>query len=340
MANSLPRTLPASWYCSKPLYSLEQRAVFLKSWYLLGPVTKFKENEPVVYEYAGVTLTATRATPDDSSIAVVDDKGNRPKTHLTPTGLLFSTISEAAPSFHDFFPGLEDVLSTVDFRVRPYRRSISYHGDFNWKTMVDGYQECLHCAYTHPSFSVLYPPTSYAVINHHNWCRHIADPEKPDDGVFLYLFPIGTLNVYGGGISQFRVCPTEEPGGTRMEFDYYNVEEGEKFEEYYKFVRQVAIEDYGLCEKAQSNLERGIYAEGILNPVKETGVAYYQQRVLEMVLSQHHEDKQNKKNLQHRPADGASTDATASSQSELDSSSYSGNFNFTTRAGAGIAVST
>ena len=74
-------------------------------------------------------------------------------------------------------------------------------------------------------------------------------------------------------MSAFRVCPTDKPGTTRMEFDYYNVESGEKFEEYYKFVRQVAIEDYDLCENAQYNLEKGIYAEGILNPVKENGVA-------------------------------------------------------------------
>jgi hypothetical protein len=58
-----------------------------------------------------------------------------------------------------------------------------------------------------------------------------------------------------------------------MEFDYYHVEEGDKFEEYYKFVRQVALEDFELCEKAQANLEKGIYHEGILNPEKESGVA-------------------------------------------------------------------
>lgn len=74
-------------------------------------------------------------------------------------------------------------------------------------------------------------------------------------------------------MSSFRVCPTQEPGKTRMEFDYFHLESGEKFEEYYKFVRQVALEDFELCEKAQQNLERGIYSEGVLNPTKETGVA-------------------------------------------------------------------
>jgi len=177
--------------------------------------------------------------------------------------------------------------------------------------MVDGYQECLHCQYTHPSFSVFYPPTFYTVYNHKNFSQHVADPNKPDDGLFLYFFPNCTLNVYGGGMSSFRICPTEKPGVTRMEFDYYHLESGEKFEEYFKFVRQVAMEDYELCEKAQENLEKGIYAEGILNPVKETGVvckfhahpvdpvhaligSVYQQRVLELVCAQHETEMESK----------------------------------------------
>ena len=87
----------------------------------------------------------------------------------------------------------------------------------------------------------------------------------------------------------------------------------------YKFVRQVAIEDYELCENAQYNLEKGIYAEGVLNTHKETGVACkftfisifpthvsqsakfanlssidYQQRVLEMVLEQHQKEQKER----------------------------------------------
>jgi hypothetical protein len=58
-----------------------------------------------------------------------------------------------------------------------------------------------------------------------------------------------------------------------MEFDYYHMESGEKFNEYFKFVRQVAMEDYELCEKAQDNLGKGVYSEGILNPEKENGVS-------------------------------------------------------------------
>lgn len=179
---------------------------------------------------------------------------------------------------------------------------------------MDGYQECLHCQYTHPSFSIYYPPTFYTVKNRHNFSQHIADPKKPEDGLFLYFFPNCTLNVYGGGMSSFRVCPTADAHVTRMEFDYYNLVEGEKFEEYYRFVRQVAMEDYEVCEKAQENLAKGVYHEGILNPEKENGVSCeylqpqrkagrltrsdYQQRVFQMVCEQHEADRTAKQTAQ------------------------------------------
>lgn len=94
-----------------------------------------------------------------------------------------------------------------------------------------------------------------------------------------------------------------------MEFDYYHLAEGDEFEEYFKFVRQVAMEDFELCEKAQDNLAKGVYHEGILNPEKENGVscelsrvlfdflfrilifADYQQRVFQMVCEQHRADR-------------------------------------------------
>ncbi|EEH09299.1 conserved hypothetical protein [Histoplasma capsulatum G186AR] len=292
------RTLPASWYRSLPLYQLERRAVFLKAWYLLGPATRFQEvDAKVQYEIAQERLyvqrhSGTSALPTSQELRVIHERtGAELPSHLTPTGLLFSGISQDAPDFYEFYPDLEPLLAKVDFTRLPYRRSIKYEGSFNWKTMVDGYQECLHCQYTHPSFSIYYPPTFYTVYNHLNFSQHIADPKKPDDGLFLYFFPNCTLNVYGGGMSSFRVCPTGDPNVTRMEFDYYHLESGEKFEEYFKFVRQVAMEDYELCERAQGNLQNGVYNEGILNPVKETGVAYYQSRVFDLVTEQHRLEK-------------------------------------------------
>jgi hypothetical protein len=62
-------------------------------------------------------------------------QGSEYKSYTTETGLVFSTISDQAPSFDDFFPDLKPLIGTVDFSKIPYRRSIRYEGNFNWKTM-------------------------------------------------------------------------------------------------------------------------------------------------------------------------------------------------------------
>lgn len=95
-------------------------------------------------------------------------------------------------------------------------------------------------------------------------------------------------------MSSFRTLPSPDPGVSRMEFDYYHSGTDGEFEEYFKFVRQVALEDFELCEKAQENLERGVYGEGILNPKKENGVAFYQQRVRKAVRTLFEKEKKDR----------------------------------------------
>ncbi|KAM5352819.1 hypothetical protein ACJ41O_005541 [Fusarium nematophilum] len=288
---TLPTTLPASWYTSKAIYDLERRAVFLKVWILLGGVARWPDvGENYSYDMAQVKFTVRRNSPDWTSIKIyAESDGSEMRSHLTRTGLLFVALSNEAPSFEEFFPGLEDAISHVDFTQFTPRRSISYVGNYNWKAMVDGFQECLHCAYAHPAFSKIYESTvTYKVLNRHNYSQHLAQTDRPNDGLFLYFFPNSTLNLYGGGMSSFRINPSEDPAKTNMEFDYYHESPAgsEEFERYYKFARTVAVEDHELCEKAQENLNVGIYSEGVLNPNKENGVAYYQGRVLEMCAAQ------------------------------------------------------
>jgi hypothetical protein len=239
MADSLTRTLPASWFRSPALYQLERRAIFLKvgysqtihhklisqlqCWHLLGPVTMFQTRGfegRIDFEIAQISIYVENSapiplTPDTvtkEGISVFSSSDSSPvRSHITPTGLLFTTLSSEAPSFSEFFVGLEELLERVDFTKLPFRRSISYTGKFNWKTMIDGYQECLHCAYTHKSFSKLYPPTFYSVENYENFSRHIADPKKREDGLFLYFFPVCTLNVYGK--SSFLSSENKIPSG-------------------------------------------------------------------------------------------------------------------------------
>ena len=73
--------------------------------------------------------------PSSHVISTNISQGREIKSHITPTGLLFATLSLAAPHFSEFFAGLEDLTNRVDFTKLPHRRSITYSGNFNWKTM-------------------------------------------------------------------------------------------------------------------------------------------------------------------------------------------------------------
>ncbi len=105
-------------------------------------------------------------------------------------------------------------------------------------------------------------------------------------------------------MSSFRALPSPNPGITRMEFDYYHNGSEDEFEEYFRFVRQVAMEDFELCERAQKNLEGGIYGEGVLNPVKENGVLFYQRRVRECVYTQFEIEKMAKQKEMEETEEG------------------------------------
>ena len=50
-------------------------------------------------------------------------------------------------------------------------------------------------------------------------------------------------------MTSFRTLPSPNLRVLRIEFDYYHSGTEEEFEEYFKFVRQVAMEDFEQCEK-------------------------------------------------------------------------------------------
>ncbi|OBS23287.1 hypothetical protein FPOA_03839 [Fusarium poae] len=291
-SNAFSVTLPSSWYTSKGIGELEKRAIFFKSWILLGAVTKYPQ-KGVDYknELCQVDFTVRRSEDDWQSLKVFrDSDGSEMRSHLTKTGMLFFTMSKKTVSFEEYFPGLEALLERVDFTRLGLRRPLKYHSNNNWKATVDAYQECLHCAYAHPEFAQEFKPSVYKVTEYHNYSQHIADATSGGDtGLFLYLFPNCTLSLYAGGLTCWRTSPTEEPGKARMEFDYYHEQpEGSPvFEEWYRFTRNVALEDIELCEKSQANHNIGIYNSGFLNPEKENGVVYFHNRVFELCNEQY-----------------------------------------------------
>ena len=66
-------------------------------------------------------------------------------THVTPAGHIFVNFdAEEAPSksFNEWFGGLEGEMREFPFGGYEYHSSFVLEGEFNWKTLMDGYQEC------------------------------------------------------------------------------------------------------------------------------------------------------------------------------------------------------
>ncbi|CUM66840.1 uncharacterized protein PRCAT00004524001 [Priceomyces carsonii] len=104
------------------------------------------------------------------------------KTHTTPQGLVFvnfSTEEDVIP-FDEWFNGIQGELNEFDFSDYEYHMSYELDGQFNWKTLMDGYNECYHCPTAHPGLSTAFKMETYKVVPKTRYCRHYAEIIKED----------------------------------------------------------------------------------------------------------------------------------------------------------------
>lgn len=246
------------------------------------------------------------------------------KTHVSRQGLVFINFdnTENAVPFEEFFAGLEDEMDEFDFGDYEYHMSYELDGQFNWKTLMDGYQECYHCPTAHPGLNQAFKMETYKVVPKGNYCRHYAkiveeeipvvdDNNDPDqesswfgfskkrdvskapkkqnpggsfNGLWCYLFPTNGVNCYSPAWYSIRVLPITAKR-TILQYDIYTKKGSteENKKEFVDFLQQVELEDFNLCEATQKNLNNGVYSTGYLHPTKERGVLHYQNLVSEMV---------------------------------------------------------
>jgi len=149
--------------------------------------------------------------------------------HVTPQGLIFVNLdcSEEGPvPFKDWFGGLEDELDEFDFEDYEYHSTYELDGRFNWKTLMDGYQECYHCPTAHPGLAKAFKMPTYKVMpKSSHYCRHFAEIKPPvlsDDTITPPSTPpdkggwFGFLTSFGQSPSQERSPspPTNRGGET------------------------------------------------------------------------------------------------------------------------------
>ncbi|KAG8778201.1 hypothetical protein FRC12_025113 [Ceratobasidium sp. 428] len=196
-------------------------------------------------------------------------------------------------TFEEHFGDLVNEWSQFKPQEYEYAYSWRIDGAYNWKTLMDGYQECYHCTIAHPGFAKSLSLDTYKVTPKSNFARHTADNSTkatavqpkgagPDDAppTFTFVFPSCGVTVTDVMWYMMRVIPLSATQ-TRMEYDVFKRKtvSTEQLKEYMQFYEQVEEEDYFLCVATQRNLNTGIYSRGVLHPSNENGVLYYQGRV-------------------------------------------------------------
>lgn len=234
-------------------------------------------------------------------------------THITPQGLVFVSFNSNPIPFETWYSGLTEELNAFDFDDYEYHMSYELDGEFNWKTLMDGYNECFHCYTAHPGLKAAFKLNTYKVVPKTHYLRHFAEivqnEEKEEkekkswfglkkeekskaksnkagtnDGLWLQVSPNTGINCYSPAWYSIRVLPITSTR-TILQYDIYTkkgLEDAGK-KEFVDFLQQVELEDYDLCVLTQKNLNQGIYKTGVLHPGHENGVLYYQGLVRDMV---------------------------------------------------------
>ncbi|KAH7325227.1 hypothetical protein B0J17DRAFT_723245 [Rhizoctonia solani] len=232
--------------------------------------------------------------------ANIDDDEGVPPVPTEADMPLRSDPSRVPPgqlTFEEHFGDLVKEWSNFKPQEYEYAYSWTVIGAYNWKTLMDGYQECYHCTIAHPGFAKSLSLDTYKVTTKTNFARHTADNNTKSNAVqpkgsgqddapptFTFVFPACGVTVTDVMWYMMRVIPLSATQ-TKMEYDVFKRKSVsmEELKEYMEFYEQVEEEDYLLCVATQRGLNTGIYSRGVLHPNNENGVLYYQGRVKEYV---------------------------------------------------------
>ncbi|KXS19573.1 ISP domain-containing protein [Gonapodya prolifera JEL478] len=221
--------------------------------------------------------------------------------HVASGGFIFVNMEakeKPSVSFSEHFGEMEKELEKIDFTKFEFRETFTMQGKFNWKTLMDGYQECYHCPVAHPGLARDFNINTYVVTPKSHYCIHTcqrkdaADLKKSADaeftgsadGLWMYVYPNVGINVYSTSWYSIRVNPLSA-GETLLEYEVFVAKDAPEQEkaDFVKFLKQLEQEDFDLCVLTQANLEKGIYHEGVLHDFRERGVLYYQGEVRRML---------------------------------------------------------
>jgi len=228
-----------------------------------------------------------------------EDSIDRDKHGLKPVaidcweGMMFVNLAENPRPLLDQIriePG--DLLSYARYRVGELRvgHRVEYEVRANWKIIHDNFNECLHCPSVHPGLVKVVPIYRRGQVfdderhdggvslgegmNAFTETGRTALPELPGlseidrNSYYGYsTLPNVLMNLLSTGVMSYTLYPRSVDHTTVVSEYLYRPEviasEGFDCSDMVKFLDQVSVEDWAVCEKVQQGVRSRGYVHGI-----------------------------------------------------------------------------
>ncbi|KAH0832538.1 Rieske 2Fe-2S family protein [Fonsecaea pedrosoi] len=219
--------------------------------------------------------------------------------HLDVRGFIWVNLDAAETptvSWDEQFGGVDTQprLSNFDMDDYEYNHTWGMEGKFNWKTLIENYNECYHCPTAHPGLAPFIAQKQLVYGCERYYIKHMGNAEE-DRSAFVsptYMFPNSSVTMTQEFFYMMQIVPTSATTST-MRYEVYRRKgiDPAKLEKELDFYSQVEGEDKWLANGAQGNLNSGAFVTGPLHPDLEAGVSYTESIIREMLLKHAEREK-------------------------------------------------
>lgn len=192
-------------------------------------------------------------------------------------------------------PGLTAWLGSIPALVGAYRppTDMAYHGSFvvegaaNWKTYCDNTCEGYHLPHVHPRLTKAVVPEKVDIRNYDDGrCIGFHVDYRADGagirgatGLWFYRFPGFQATISDQAFKAERIEPMGVRGLRSTSWQWFRGVDQAAADDAFAWARSIVLEDLGICETVQRNLDAGFYRKGRLSPKQERHTAAFQDQV-------------------------------------------------------------
>ncbi|RHZ70299.1 hypothetical protein CDV55_104714, partial [Aspergillus turcosus] len=225
--------------------------------------------------------------------------------HIDANGFIWVNLDAGEKpeiAWEEDFKGMDHLprFEYVKWDQYTFDHTWEQEGDYNWKILADNYNECYHCATTHPDIPSIADLSSYSVQTRDGGIIHdgASKPEQIAVGLCpasTYFFPNASITVSPHFFFMQRFVPLS-PTRSIMKYEVYRNKNSsdDDFEKINQIYKRIMSEDKYLCDLTQKNINAGVFVNGELHPEMEKGPLYFQKVVRDLVV-EHYEREQKAK---------------------------------------------